>query len=99
MILYRAVTQAELSSIQTTGAFSNIYGIETKYFATSLQGARSYADQAAQVFGDGPFTIVCTSILLSLITPEMQVSVDRGIETVTVPTSLLRTLTSPQIIL
>jgi hypothetical protein len=53
---------AELRSILTTGGFSNIAGVETKYFSTSLQGARPYAAQAGRIFGDGPFTIVRTSM-------------------------------------
>ena len=96
--LYRAVLPAELRSIQRIGAFSNIPGIETKYFSTSLQGAQSYAAQAARVFGDGPFTFVRTSIPANLITPQMQVTVDRGIGTVTIPTGLLARLDAPQVV-
>jgi hypothetical protein len=86
--LYRAVLPAGLSSIQRIGAFSNIPGIETKFFSTTLRGARSYATPAARVFGDGPFTFVRTSIPTNLITPEMQITVDRGIRTVTISTGL-----------
>jgi hypothetical protein len=87
-----------LSSIQDIGGFSNVSGVETKYFSTTLQGARSYAAQAAKIFGDGPFTFVRTNIPTSLITPEMRVTVDRGINTVAVPTSLLDRLSTPQVV-
>lgn len=93
--LYRAVMNPEADSIQASGAFTNPAGIETKYFSTSLEGAQSYASQASRAFGDGPFSIVQTSIPTSSITPDMVVSVDRGIQTVVVPTADLTKLSAP----
>jgi hypothetical protein len=58
--LFRAVTPQELQSIQEINAFSNPYGIESKYFSTTLSGAQSYAAQAVEAFGDAPYAIVKT---------------------------------------
>jgi len=95
--LYRAVTDTELDDIVRTQAFRNPVGIEVKYFAMTTEGASSYAKAAGQAFGDGPFTIVETRIPTALITAEMRAVVDRGISTVTVPTNLLRRLSTPKI--
>jgi hypothetical protein len=96
--LFRAVLPGEAESIQATGAFTNPLGIEVKYFSTSLGGAQSYASQATAAFGDGPFTFVGTGIPTSAITPEMQVTVDRGIRTVVISTQDLPKLTPPKVI-
>jgi RHS repeat-associated protein len=88
-ILFRAVTAPELESIRSLNAFTNPAGIEVKYFSTSLEGAQSYASQAKSAFGDGPFSFVQTSIPTSSITPQMSVTVDRGIQTIVVPTGQL----------
>jgi hypothetical protein len=96
--LFRAVTTPELESIQSLNEFSNPAGIEVKYFSTSLEGAQSYASQATSAFGDGPFSFVQTSIPTSSITSEMSVTVDRGIQTVVVPTEQLPGLSTPVIL-
>ena len=93
--LYRAVSPAELESIKTLNAFSNLPGLEVKYFSTTLQGAQSYAAQASKAFG-GDYLIVETSIPTRLITNQMRATVDRGITTVTVPTELLPRLAPPR---
>jgi hypothetical protein len=91
--LFRAVLPAEADSIAANaGAFTNPVGIEVKYFSTTLEGAQSYASQASAAFGDGPFTIVQTAIPTSAITPEMAVTVDRGIQTIVVATEDLSKL-------
>lgn len=95
--LYRTVMQTELDDIASRGAFRNPAGIEVKYFSTSPEGAASYARQAARGFGDGPFTLVETSIPTRLIAPEMRVVVDRGVDTVVVPTQSLPSLSAPQV--
>jgi uncharacterized protein RhaS with RHS repeats len=91
--LFRAVSQAELQDLNTTGNFNNPLGIENKYFSTTAEGASSYAQQT---FGtglyQGPYSIVQTSIPTNLIGPTMQVTVDGGISTVVVPTELLPNL-------
>jgi hypothetical protein len=66
-----------------------------KYFSTTLAGAQRYAAIATDAFGDGPYTIVQTSIPNSSITPEMTAVVDRDIEIVVVPTARLPTLSRP----
>jgi len=96
--ILRAVTSAELESIQSLGAFVNPAGIETKYFSTTLQGAQSYAAQAASRFGEGPFTMVQTSIPSNLVSTEMRATVDRGIPTVTIPSETLPMLSPPQVL-
>lgn len=90
--LYRAVLGDELSDIAERQAFRNPSGIESKYFSTSAEGAASYARQAAHAFGEGPFTIIETSIASNLITRQMRVTVDRGVSTVVLPTRLLPSL-------
>lgn len=44
---------------------------------------------AQAAYGDGPYTLVSTSIPTDLITPEMQTTVDFGIQTIFVPTEKL----------
>ena len=97
-MLYRAVTPGERASIDRAGGFSNIAGIETKYFATTLEGAQAYARRAAQVFGDGPFAIVRTRLRTNLIATDMRVTVDGNIDTVTLPTHLLDCLSQPEVV-
>jgi hypothetical protein len=92
--LFRAVNPTELEDITAnSGAFRNPPGVEVKYFSTSPEGAASYA---RQTFGtglyEGPYTVVGTQIPSSMITPEMTVTVDRGISTVVVPTQTLPAL-------
>jgi RHS repeat-associated protein len=92
--LFRAVSGAELESIKSTGGFSNIVGIETKYFSTSLDGAQSFAAQSTAAYGRS-YTIVGTSIPASAITPRMMAVVDSGIQSVVVPSDKLFILTNP----
>jgi hypothetical protein len=88
---------SELKDIGAKQAFWNIEGLEVKYFSTSAEGAASYARQAAKSFGDGPFTIVETSIPSRMISPSMRVTVARGVQSVVVPTSSLPALSTPQV--
>lgn len=98
--LFRAVSPAELSDIQSTGTFNDPTGNGIKYFSTTPEGAASYAQQAANAFGDGPFTTVQTSIPNSLITPDMvpPTGVDGGIPTVVVPVNLFPSLAPPVVV-
>ena len=64
--LYRAVSPAELESIQSTGEFSLTRGIISKYFATSAEGAAREA-KALNKFGDGPYTTVSAKVPMSTI--------------------------------
>jgi hypothetical protein len=96
--LYRAVKKAEAQSIRTLGVFTNPPGIEAKYFAETLEGARTYMFNANARFGDGPYRIVKTTIRSDLIEDEMLVSVDGGIRTVVLPTELLPYLARPEMV-
>ena len=98
MSLFRAVGPAELAQIEKTGNFMNIAGNEVKYFSTTLEGAQSYARQATRAFGDGPYTIVGSGIPTSAVRPDMLATVDRGIQTVVVPTKVLPQLVKPRVI-
>jgi RHS repeat-associated protein len=96
--LYRTVSPAELDDILKSGnAFRNPPGIEVKYFSSTPEGAASYAQQT---FGtglyQGPYTIVGTQIQTNLIDSSMKVTVDRGIQTVVVPTQHLPALRPAQ---
>src|SRR5262249_23213282 len=93
--LFRAVMPAEAQSIDALGVFSNSLGVESKYFSTTLGGAQSYADQATAAFGDGPFSFFSTEIPTSAITPDMQVTVDGGINTIVVSTEDMTKLSVP----
>lgn len=95
--LFRAVMQSEMDDIVSQQAFRNPFGIEVKYFSTTAEGAASYASQAYRAFGDGPFTLVETRIPANLVNSTMRATVDRGINTVTVPTELLPRLSRPRI--
>jgi RHS repeat-associated protein len=96
-VLYRAVERAEFDDILTRGAFHNppkTGGI--KYFSDSLEGATSYAKQASEGAGWGPFWIVETRIRRDLITPSMRSSVDGGVPAIVVPTEMLPHLSAPE---
>jgi RHS repeat-associated protein len=95
--LFRAVMQSELDDVISQQAFRNPFGIEVKYFSATAEGAASYARQAHRAFGDGPFTLVETRIPANLVNSTMRATVDRGINTVTVPTELLPQLSRPRI--
>jgi hypothetical protein len=95
--LFRAVMQSELDDIVSQQAFRNPFGIEVKYFSTTAEGAASYARQAHRAFGDGPFTLIETRMPANLVNSTMRATVDRGINTVTVPTELLPLLSRPRI--
>lgn len=67
-------------------------GLEVKYFALTLEGALSYARQAARSYAAGPFSVFKTSIAEDQLQPSMQLTVDGGIPTVVLPTRSLRGL-------
>jgi hypothetical protein len=92
------VREAEAESIGTHERFINPPGIEAKYFALTLMGARTYASKADLRFNDGPYRVVKTSIRSDLIEAEMVVSVDSGIDTVVLPSRLLPYLTRPEMV-
>jgi RHS repeat-associated protein len=80
------------------GGGAGALGAGSARTATTLEGAQSYTSQATQAFGDGPFSFVSTTIPTDAITPEMQVTVDRGVSTVVVPADTLPKLTPPQVV-
>lgn len=97
--LFRAVRPEELNQILNTSTFQNIPGMaEGKYFSTTLEGAKQYAEMAEKVFGDPPYTIVRTSVPKSVITDVMKADVDRGIDTLVIPPANLKELTVPQVL-
>ncbi|SCK55238.1 RHS repeat-associated core domain-containing protein [Streptomyces sp. WMMB 714] len=61
--LYRAVKDPELQQIQATRRFENPYGVETKYFSGTAEGAAAYGREMHGRFPDeGPYTVVYSSI-------------------------------------
>jgi len=96
--LYRAVKPEELADIAASGALRNPVGNEVKYFSTTAEGAASYAQQAGRAFGDGPYVIIKTEVPAHLVTPEMRAVVDRGIQTVVVPTEVLPHMARPVVV-
>jgi hypothetical protein len=88
----------EGADIRSRGAFANPAGIEAKYFTTRLEDAQAYAALATSAFGDGPFEFVETSLENAAITPDMRVTVDRGLTTIVVPTNLLPSLGRPRML-
>ncbi|EDM76670.1 hypothetical protein PPSIR1_38119 [Plesiocystis pacifica SIR-1] len=98
--LYRAVEPAELADIQATGEFRNPYGIEVKYFSTTLDGAAEEA-KLLHRFSKEPMTIVETSIprsSLDMIPQGNTLLVDGAVPTVVLPTDLLQLLSPPSIL-
>jgi hypothetical protein len=97
--LWRAVKEDELAQIMATRTFVNPRGIEVKYFSLEVEGAIQYAELARRAFDRGRvFTIVQTSIRSNLLSPDMFVEVDRGIQTVAIPSHLLPMLTKPNVL-
>ena len=95
--LYRAVSPAEDKSIQQTGSFSNIYGIEGKYFSVTPGGAELEGKILPKLEkSNDTYIMYKTSIPKSEITPDMLVTVDGSVNTVYVPTEKLPLLTPPQ---
>jgi hypothetical protein len=95
--LFRAVGPDELADIKKADAFRNPDGIENKYFSTTEAGANQYGEMAEKAFGDPPYTTVQTSIPKKDITTDMKAQVDRGIDTVVVPTQKLNKLDKPKV--
>ena len=95
--LWRAVKPAELADMQTTGVFRNLGSAEGKYFATTAEGAASYAKQAFYGFQDPPYTLIRVEAPGSLLQQLGIQAVDRGIPAVVVPNQALPRLT-PQIL-
>lgn len=96
--LYRAVRPAELEQILNTNSFELIPGMaEEKYFSTSLENIKQYAEMAESAFGDPPYVYVKTSIPKSIADKFLGPNVDRGIETVMIPKNYLKNL-KPEII-
>ncbi|WP_327074589.1 hypothetical protein OG196_33325 [Kitasatospora purpeofusca] len=57
--VYRAVKKDELAQILNTRRFENMWGIETKYFSSTPEGAAAYAKAAyAKLPDEGPYTLV-----------------------------------------
>jgi hypothetical protein len=93
--LFRAVRPAELEQIDRTKSFQNPFGIETKYFSTTLEGAQKYARMA---WKDGLFTIVQTSIQRPTPNWNWNPYVDGGVPTVVLRSEDLPRLGRPTIL-
>lgn len=78
--IYRAVSPAELASIQSTGRFALGRGLESKYFASSSADVSKYAKMAVSSFGDEAYTTVATEVPLSVLNTADRVTVDGGID-------------------
>ena len=87
-MVYRAVMADEYNDIVTTGRFSNPDGIECKYFSKTLAGAQYYAQLAGQSFGE-EYKIVGAEADCQLIDSLEEVTVDRKVPAICVPTVLL----------
>ena len=88
--LYRAVGDAELQVIESTGRIPpSLSGLEVKYFSSTPQGAASYARQAVKGFGDAPYTLVETQIPRSALPADVLLQVDRSVPAVVLPNTHL----------
>jgi hypothetical protein len=92
--LFRAVKARELNSLQQTGKFlASPHGSESKYSATTLEGAQRYAQMASKAFGE-QYWIVETSAPPSAFAEE-SLFVNGGVQTQMVPNANLNQLTAP----
>jgi RHS repeat-associated protein len=88
--LYRAVGDAELKIIQSTGRIPpSLSGLEGKYFSATADGAASYARQAVRGFGDAPYTLVETQVPRSSLPAEIIQQVDRNVPSILLPNTNL----------
>jgi hypothetical protein len=88
--LYRAVGDAELGVIESTGRVpASLSGLESKYFSATAEGAASYARQAVRGFGDAPYTLVETQIPRSSLPADVLMQVDRNVPAVVLPNTHL----------
>ena len=97
--LFRAVEPAELADIQAREAFRNPFGIEVKFFSTTLEGAAQEARGLSRLTGGKPFTLVETAIprnRLRLLPEGNTLQVDTGVPTVVLPTEFLPALSRPR---
>lgn len=89
--IYRVVGPAELASIQSAKAFTNIEGLEVKYFTTDAQEAARYAQMAVKKFGDPAYTMVSTQVPKSILNlPNVAVTVDGGIPAFVIPNAYFK---------
>lgn len=91
--LYRAVGDAELGIIRSTGRIpESLSGLEVKYFSATPEGAASYARQAVRGFGDAPYTLVETQIPRSALPADVLLQVDGTVPAVVLPNTHLSML-------
>lgn len=101
--LFRAVNSAELSSIEANGGrLTNVAASGGgKSFSPTVEGAEQFGRMAAAAFGDGPYTVISTTINTNTLRAAADVTatvVDRGIPHVRLPESLLRLLDAAEIV-
>jgi hypothetical protein len=88
--LYRAVGDAELGVIRSTGRIpESLSGLAVKYFSATPEGAASYARQAVRGFGDAPYTLVETQVPRSTLPADVLLQVDRNVPAVVLPNTHL----------
>jgi RHS repeat-associated protein len=88
--LYRAVGDAELGVIRSTGRIpESLSGLEVKYFSATPEGAAAYARQAVRGFGDAPYTLVDTQVPRSALPADVLLQVDRNVPAVVLPNTHL----------
>ena len=96
--VFRAVGPDELKSIEAAGRFTNLPGLQGKYFTTSAGAAASYARQAVRGLGDPAYTIVGTQVSPNVLNqPGISSIVDRGIPAYVIPNKDLPSLV-PQVL-
>jgi hypothetical protein len=96
--LWRAVQAGEAADIASTGVFRNLGFAEGKYFATTSEGATSFARQAGNTFEGGAYsTLVKTEVPNSLVQQLSKDVVDRNVTSVVIPDEMLPAL-RPEIV-
>jgi hypothetical protein len=88
--LYRAVGDAELGVIRSTGRIpESLSGLAVKYLSATPEGAASHARQAVRGFGDAPYTLVETQVPRSALPADVLLQVDRNVPAVVLPNTHL----------
>jgi RHS repeat-associated protein len=88
--LYRAVGDAELDVIRSTGRIpESLSGLEVKYFSATAEGASSFAKQAVHVLHDPPYTLVEAQIQRCAMPADVLIQVDRNVPAVVLPNTHL----------
>jgi hypothetical protein len=98
--VFRAVSQAEATSIESLGTFANPFGIENKYFALTEAGAIAEGGMLSKLdkslTGESsPYFLIKSTFPVDAITPDMVLKVDGSIDTIVIPAEKLILLSPP----